>query len=76
MTPACPSHLEKKKPRFYEKKRIKEKKEKKKEKPFALTEGYFFYGIAFENLKRNSFLYVAPGAVPGEYITYPLLPGK
>ena len=27
--------------------------------------------IAFENLKRDSFLYVALGAVPGEYITYP-----
>ena len=31
----------KKKAAFMRKKRIKEKKEKKKERPFALTEGYF-----------------------------------
>ena len=75
MTPACPSHREKK-PRFYEKKRIKEKKEKKEGKAVRTNWRLFFYGIAFENLKTNSFLYVVPGAVPGKYITYPLVPGK
>ena len=31
--------------------------------------------IAIENLKRNSLTHVALGAVPGEYITYPIVPG-
>ena len=67
----------KKNPTFMRKKRIKEKKEKKSERPFALTESYFLlHSVAIKNLKRNSFLYVAFGAVPGEYITCPLVPGK
>ena len=53
------------------------KKKKKKERPFALTESYiFFFGIAIENLKRNSPTHVALGAVPGEFITFPIVPGK
>ena len=60
----APRTLKKKSRVFWEKKRKKGKEKKKKERPFALTESYFFC-IAIENLKRNSPPpHVASGAVP------------
>ena len=54
---------------------MKEKEKKKKERPFALTEGYFLLHCFWKS-EKEQYLYVALGAVPGEYITYPLVPGK
>ena len=54
---------------------MKRKKNKKKERPFALSESYFLLRW-HENRKRNSFLYLALGAVASEYITYLLVSGK
>ena len=71
----APRTLKKNIPRFLRKKKEKRKRKKKKERPFALIESYFFC-IAIKNLKRNSPPpHVASGAVPGEYITYPIVPG-
>ena len=63
--------------RFYaKKKRIKEKKKKKEGKAVRSNWRLFFVALLLKIWKKNSFLYVALGAVPGEYITYPLVPGK
>ena len=60
-----------KKSRFYEKKKKDKGKEGKKGKAVRTNWRLFFCYIAIEKLNRNSFLYVALGAVQGEYITYP-----
>ena len=52
------------------------RKEKKEGKAVRTNWKLFFVAFLIENLKRNSFLYVALGVVPGEYITYPLVSGK
>ena len=43
--------------------------------PFALTESYFLLQCYWKS-EKEGFLYVALRAVPGEYITYSLVPGK
>ena len=65
-----------KKKGFYQKKKDKGRERKKEGKAGRNNWKLFFSCIAFENLKRNSFINVALGAVPDEYITYPFVPGK
>ena len=74
-----PSHLEKKEPLLWEKKKKdkgKERKKKKKEGPFAPTESYFLLYCYWKSEKEQFFIRSPRGGTRWIEITYPLVPGK